>query len=189
MVTTLLNMHLQQKIANRQWVETCLNGKAESFPHCIKDGGKASFGNEDLVYDPNVHPTGDLKGKPVYVVNIPCAFQNMKADPGLLHHLIHLFERESAGINGYHAKCFAKSRFALVIGVNRPHSIDPSKNHDLRPILREKKLVSDVAFRILGFYWYPAWETTLTAKHLLPKEKSYLCRHIMTPSAPTKIIF
>jgi hypothetical protein len=58
--------------------------------------------------------------------------------------------------------------------VNKPLSIDPSRNREFEEKFNQIDLVSNVCFKILGFNWVPVWERTSDVENLLQKEKAYL---------------
>ncbi len=179
-----LERHFHELVANKDWLRDCLTGKSNQFPYQVEKDGDASI--DRLIFQKNLKntPTGDLNGRPAYLVNIPCA----GADVQRVNHLIKLFETESYGTTRAQAKQFAESRMIAVIGTNAPLSIDPAKNREFADNFDQIKVTTSAAVRVIKFHWTPEWVSKCSIEHLLEKERAYFLLKMLKPNIARKVL-
>ena len=180
-----IETHLLERLNNHPWIEATLAGDAKKFPYRIAEKGKAVLDQMDYVANnpSKLLPVG-TDGKTRYLVNIPCTSRMIKKVPNYFTFLEKLFIEQSAhSISA--SNSFAKESLSVVVGVNQPKSIDPSKNRELATIFDTLPKAQELPFNVFVFFWIPQWEVSnYGIKHLYPKERAYLLiKALSTPES------
>ncbi len=147
-------------------------GLIEHFPWRFKKKGSSpKLGVEDFFpRKPGQSMPVPLKQetRPVYLINIPSIPPKGPQDEGYKR-LINLIRREAFG-NGLLASIIeVKQRIAVVIGFNRPRSLESQRNVDFINFVEDLTKQSltggeEIAVQPFGFFWIPVWTPRECAK-------------------------
>lgn len=166
-VSSMLKLHIPQKIANRGWLLPCLNEQYAEFPYIHKEK-EASVAK--IIFIPTNQPTRnpDTQGSqlPFYLVNVPHAHRQGAQGYESLLKLLNLYKNESFGLTALESENEIKNRFSLVVGVNQMQSLDQGVNLDFEDWIANIPVVEGIAYRIIGFNWVPNWIKTAEAPPL-----------------------
>lgn len=161
LVSPILKRHLSQKIANRGWLLSCLDGHYAQFPYTHKEK-EASVAQ--AIFKPNNQPTRtpETQGSqlPFYLVNVPFAHRPGAQGYQSILRLLNLYKTEAFGQTTLDSENEIKNRFSLVIGVNQIQSLDQEVNLEFADWIAQLPKVKGIAYRIIGFLWVPNWDAT-----------------------------
>lgn len=181
-VESMLKNHLPVKVANREWISHCLKGRKSCFPYVASEK-EASVARDvfEPASQPKLNPAIPDDNLPLYLINVPMAHRPEEEGYDHFSKLIRLYKDESFGKNKSASREEVKERFALVIGVNQIKSIDPEVNEMFKVWVNNIPGIKDVAYRIFGFFWVPAWERKFeTHKLTYPVQKAFFILKLLS---------
>ena len=177
-----LNQHLLERVHNHRWLNPCLEGKAQSFPYRL-DSKKSGSVDDKYHYAPRNLPNEwpDCEGveDPTYLLNIPTTAKCAS--------ILSLIQREAFGVRRAESKTQVQERVAVVIGMNRAHSLDPRKDASFLDEVTSLERVEQIAYRIFGFFWTPVWKAT-GGSHLYTPSKGYLLLKALSPQNASAVL-
>ncbi|MCH9627843.1 MAG: hypothetical protein S4CHLAM2_14890 [Chlamydiales bacterium] len=175
-MTTPIERHLQQKLANHGWLQGCLDGDTGAFPYRLSSerppqlNGRSYFPLRPPKTLPQVPPGPD----PLYLVNVPLGLAPNVTEYTSLQSLVKLFREEAFGATTAESKAALKGRFALVVGINRMRSLDPALNRQFAPYISQIPRMLSIVYRIFGFLWNPVWEKQISQDALYSPQKAFM---------------
>ncbi len=165
-----LEQHIEQKLANRYWLEPCLSGKTENFPYVADNRGKPEISRLFVPIQRSTNKVeSEAEDRLQYVVNIPMGFPPRRThDPSKVTHLFEMLRDQSFGDTEIESAAMVKKRLSVVLGLNQIQSIDPALNRLFRKYIRNLPRIDDVVNRVVAFFWKPKWRADFGA---MPKDK------------------
>ncbi|MES2615027.1 MAG: hypothetical protein V4591_06400 [Bdellovibrionota bacterium] len=186
-----IDEHLKKKIANHDWMSTCLEGNSSSFPYRLSENGKADIAqNSFFPTTPHAKMPSEEKDQknPSYLVNIPMAYSSLKKNPALLTYLLNLFQKESFGGTDRESDDFSRYRLAVVIGINKHKSLDNASNNDFSDNISSLVPIQGISYRVLGFFWDPVWKKHTPDLFLYDARKGYKILKALSLKSAEKVL-
>lgn len=179
----ILETHLQQKVANHEWVESCVSGKVFSFPYCPKTSGAASILDKHIflpTLPPQQNPILTENVSPRYLINIPMGWSIGSDGTQSFINLLNLIKDEAFGANGNAQEVVP--RLAVVIGINQLLSIDEDYHSKFIDQIKALPKVAGIAYATFGFFWIPTWvKNGEISEHTYTVFKAYLLLKVRAP--------
>lgn len=168
----MLDDHITEKQANHHWIQKCLNGHPDAFPYQIKLDGRAGISSSIFPKkssSENVTPPAGIQ--PQFIVNIPVVYSESVSS--LLQDRIGVLANESYGVGASISRIRVKRHVAVVFGMNRFESIDPSVNRRFRRVVRKAPAIHQIVGRLFGFFWRPEWEERVSGQNFYLRKKAF----------------
>lgn len=192
-VNDLLEDHLQQRIADRSWLEPCLNENEEAFPYEIKGvkknkgeaKGKATICSNYFYPDNqgtrHVHQLKQTS--PQFIVNVPMGRAPSLTSKGLNpHRMLHKLKAQSFSTNASASSRMFKSRVSVVVGINQAASISSKVNRYFKKKIKKMPLFDSVgSVRVFGFLWQPEYEKVSDNTKISSAKKAFTLLKVLSP--------
>ncbi|MCH9609296.1 MAG: hypothetical protein S4CHLAM45_07670 [Chlamydiales bacterium] len=164
-----LEHHFLERQHNHPWVSACICGNIQKFPFRLASNKTGSI-KQDYNYLPQNLPQGwpSCTGQqtPTYLLNIPST--------GEVSKILNLLKTEGFAYSSEASKKEMKERVCVVIGLNRPYSLDRCRNVSFLQMIYTLPIIEGIAYRVFGFFWGPIWEIhSCKGKHLYDVKKAY----------------
>jgi hypothetical protein len=177
-----LNTHLQEKTTNYSWLSHYLYSEspvsATHFPYHITDKKVATLSRKSSIPTSMTAFSGinTSSSHSCFVLNIPYFLppsheESYATYTSKVEHI-----RDSAfGTTSEASQVATKNRLAVIIGFNRPSSIDNSFNRRFHRYVKKLPRVEGVYLRALGFLWEPHWSRRpgVSSKFLYEKDTAF----------------
>lgn len=185
----LLEQHIQTQSANQTWLLSCIQGNSQQFPYKPMTNGNATIHSK---ISPRLPSTSQVvlpqDNRPQFVVNIPFAHKANTKDA--LEDLIKKFELlklEGCGTTNQSSPQLMKQQVAVVVGINKYHSIDVSIDREFKRYIRNIPPITGIVHRIIGFLWKPVWIAQTNEPHIYPAEKAFLLLKAISAEMAEKV--
>lgn len=191
-----LEFHVQQKSENQKWLRYYLDDDVlktsevfkKFFPYTLPEssGGKLEKKfykpqNQNTLF-PNLKEGGERD--PHYVMNIPCfADLDPRKTFEKVSDVVTLIRQQAFGETEEFSFQMLEKRLSLVIGMNRPESLDEMRNREfVRIIENEAPNIEGIPYRIIGFFWRPKWKIKEgMGKNTLSPQRAYHLVKVLRP--------
>jgi hypothetical protein len=185
-----LHLHFKKKISNAPWLQGCLDGKPEDFPHSIAVNGVGNILYNSIVYPShqnNRDPAPLKKKTPRFVVNIPDG-RSPSVKPSDIRYdsIIRRLVNESFSTTAGGSSRMIKSRVAIVIGTNQIESLDQDFNDAFVKMIQNTHFSQDAPSRRVGFLWRPQYQSD-HKPHLYPPRKSFYLLKMLNPTRAKEV--
>ena len=211
---------ISQRLVNHPWLCDCLsysNGKGNppEFPYVLDEKADSSIkGNPDgfpYVLDGKAGSgiksfkvkTGRRLRSPValvkppkacFVINVPIGVEpnvTKKRCKKRIQRILDKLSNEAFKAPHVKASTVARSRIGVVFGLNQMASLDRERDRNFQNKIQEIQAVSDVVYRVIGFFWKPIFAKTDPYKDkcgIYPPKKSYRLIKVLDPKMAACIL-
>lgn len=190
MSTAALENHLQQKLANQDWLYLCCEkDEIYEFPYRLGSVRDPVLLQPFIPFrQSTTQITAAREPHPQFLVNIPMGrFPSMSSDPSKYTRLLNLIRDESFGRTSAESAETVKHSVAVVIGINQIQSLDNRMNRVFRRFVLNLPPREDVVVRTIGFLWKPVWLRLSGNPKLYAIHKAFLILKCLSPATARKI--
>ncbi|HRW58683.1 MAG TPA: hypothetical protein P5048_03565 [Chlamydiales bacterium] len=166
----------QNKLANYEWLEACLQKKSASFPYEVTG---LSVKSEDILSQESMSldVLTDAERYTSFVVNIPIGVSifDLKKDPqdySYPHSRLEQMMNETGFDEQEQA--IAKKHLAVIVGYNLIDSVDSIDRIRFKRMIRNVQLTENIYFSVFGFFWTVSYEKKPGIQAVYDCKKSFL---------------
>lgn len=197
-----LQAHFEQRVNNEtQWLYDYLGDTERSaetlkaaFPYILAD--KAIGSVQNRIYCPdnqnNLLPrlTGVGRANPHYVVNIPC-FADSDATKTFAKaaNVVALIRSQAFAETDRASYALVRKRIAVVLGMNRPKSLDAARNRNfIKRLEKQAPALVGLSCRMIGFLWDPKWNLKPEIERkILSEVRAYKLIKVLRPKEASRL--